>query len=148
MVAADQLVWRPAAYAVVMMNGKLLVSARSGGYDLPGGGIELGETPEAAVVRETKEETGITVNHPRLIAVDNVFFKFTAIKDNFHCLMLYYLCDFVDGELSDFGFDDWERQHTQMPEWYPLEKLGILTADSSVDFRKYVKQAMAMRGRA
>ena len=141
-VSVEQLVWRPAAYAIVIKDGKLLVSPRRKGYDLPGGGVEFGETPEAAVIRETKEETGIVVANPRLVAADTVFFTFDASEEKYQCLMLYYLCDFADGELSADGFDEWELQHSFMPEWHPLSELDTMIPASSVDFRKYVQQVL------
>ena len=54
---------RVAAYAVVERRGKLLLTHwRRGhlhGWTLPGGGLEPGEDPRDAVVREVFEETGL-----------------------------------------------------------------------------------------
>ena len=55
---------RQRATAVVVRDGRvllvLLVSDADGIFMLPGGGVEPGERPEAAVVRELREETGLT----------------------------------------------------------------------------------------
>lgn len=53
------------------------------GWMLPGGRVERGETPQAAAVRETQEETGLEVVVDRLVLVDahrpsNVSFVFAG----------------------------------------------------------------------
>ena len=56
----------PIAIAVVEHAGRFLVGQRPPGvplaglWEFPGGKIEPGETPEAAAVRECREETGLT----------------------------------------------------------------------------------------
>lgn len=60
--------------AVVIVDGDrvLLMHRRKKGEDyyvVPGGGIEAGETPEEAAVREAKEETGLDVTLDRKLRV-------------------------------------------------------------------------------
>ena len=55
---------RLGAYAICVDDSALLVIDKllgpyRGRYDLPGGGIEEGETPAEAVLREVREETGL-----------------------------------------------------------------------------------------
>lgn len=58
-------VTRLAAYGVIRRNGRVLLCRISPGYPavgrwtMPGGGIEFGETPWDAAVREVAEETGL-----------------------------------------------------------------------------------------
>ena len=64
----------PLAHAdtVVMWQGKVLLMKRAiypakGHWCLPGGGIQLGETPKQAAARELKEETGIVAGESDLV---------------------------------------------------------------------------------
>lgn len=54
---------RPAAYAVILDAYRRVAAVRgaSGLYFLPGGGLDPGETPEAGILREIREELGRTV---------------------------------------------------------------------------------------
>ena len=61
---------RPSAYAVVIDDaGRVLVCAVDGKLHLPGGGIEVGESPEEAVLREVREETGLLVSLDRHLGI-------------------------------------------------------------------------------
>jgi ADP-ribose pyrophosphatase YjhB (NUDIX family) len=55
-----------AVSAAIFRDGRVLIVRRGrapsqGIYTLPGGGVEVGETLEAAVVREVREETGLEI---------------------------------------------------------------------------------------
>ncbi|MFV1529345.1 MULTISPECIES: NUDIX hydrolase [unclassified Phaeobacter] len=59
---------RPGVYALLPRNGKLLVTCQpdpSPDIQLPGGGIDPGESPIPALHREVMEETGWTISSPR-----------------------------------------------------------------------------------
>jgi len=63
----------PAAAAVIVHRGRLLLGRRArppyaGMWDLPGGFLESGETPERGLARELREELGIGVRQLRLVA--------------------------------------------------------------------------------
>ncbi|MBU3994373.1 MAG: NUDIX domain-containing protein [Actinobacteria bacterium] len=66
---------RVAAYAVVERRGRILLTHwRRGhlhGWTLPGGGIDPGEDPRDAVVREVLEETGLEARVGKLLGVDS-----------------------------------------------------------------------------
>lgn len=143
-VSVDQLRWRPSAYGIVIKDGCLLVSPQFGGYDLPGGGVELGETLEQALLREIKEETGIDAKATRLLACEHSFFVLSGSeKGEFvQSLLFYYACDYVGGELSADGFTEDEKINNQHPEWLPLDKLDDIHVASSVDWRPFVKKVL------
>ncbi|MBC7132249.1 MAG: NUDIX hydrolase [Roseovarius sp.] len=59
---------RPGAYAILMRAGRILVTHQAAPvpeYQLPGGGIDPGETPLQALHREVREETGWRIAAPR-----------------------------------------------------------------------------------
>ena len=63
---------RPGAYAVLIRGDHALLTfqhAPEPEYQLPGGGIDPGESPLAALHREVREETGWTIGDPRRIGV-------------------------------------------------------------------------------
>lgn len=145
-IARSELAWRPAAYAIVVHEGAILLSKQHGGWHLPGGGIDLGEAPERAVVREVHEETGLRVKNPRLAHAGSNFFTWadlhTGNLHHVHSIPLYYVCDFAGGEMSIEGFDECERLDGELPEWIPLDQLDEIVAGGTVDWRAIVAKAL------
>ena len=60
-----------------------------GEWVMPGGKIDLGEPIVAAIQREVMEEVGLQVDVGRLL---DVFEHVTPGEDNYHFIILYYLC--------------------------------------------------------
>lgn len=65
---------RPTVSGVILRGGKILLTKRGrepfkGWWDFPGGFMEKGETPEEAIRREIKEETGLTVKAEKLLGI-------------------------------------------------------------------------------
>jgi len=83
-----------AAVALVDLDGRVLLQQRPEGrsmaglWEFPGGKVEAGETPEACLIRELKEELGIDVTAACLAPFT---FASHAYPD-FHLLMPLYLC--------------------------------------------------------
>lgn len=62
---------RPGAYAILPLRGQVLLTHQAEPepeFQLPGGGIEPGEGPVAALHREVYEETGWTISAPRRLS--------------------------------------------------------------------------------
>ncbi|MBB5721333.1 8-oxo-dGTP diphosphatase [Loktanella ponticola] len=72
---------RPGAYAILPRDGKVLVTYQAAPHEefqLPGGGIDPGEGPIAALHREVYEETGFRIGSPRKLGV---FRRFVFMPD-------------------------------------------------------------------
>jgi len=142
-IPSDELRWRPSTYGIVIKDDAVLLSKQFGDrYDLPGGGVDLGEVITAAVIREIKEETGIDAAEPQLLGVENSFFHSAhGNKKSYHSILIYYACTFVGGKLSTEGFDEYEKQYAEIAEWVPLTSIDTIKPASTVDFRPYIKKA-------
>jgi ADP-ribose pyrophosphatase YjhB (NUDIX family) len=105
--------FRTTARAIIIHNGKLLLLERwrrdkTGRqlhyFSIPGGGIDKGESPEKAVVRELYEEMLIHIKPVRLLARQKAY-----KRGNYHH---YFLCDIVSGEPT-FNLDSEEGRFRQ-----------------------------------
>ncbi len=106
-VLVDKLSWRPSVYGIIIQDEKILLSPQWGWYDLPGGGIDLGETIEDALVREVKEETGYDGEVDALIAARTSLFRLPREPEEYvHSIMMYYAVHITGGALSVDGFDE------------------------------------------
>jgi 8-oxo-dGTP diphosphatase len=88
------------AAALIDRAGRVLVQQRPPGktmaglWEFPGGKLEPGETPEAALIRELEEELGITVS---AAALSPAAFASEPLGDR-HLLLLLYICRDWTGE--------------------------------------------------
>ncbi len=85
---------------ILVVNGKLLLVRRGrepnkGKLALPGGIVEYGETTEEAVVRELREETGISTKPVRLLGV----YSDPARDPRGHFITAAYVMTYEDGQL-------------------------------------------------
>lgn len=112
--------------AVIRDGGRILATERGygdfkGGWEFPGGKMEPGETPEAAVVREIEEELRVTVRPTAFI--ETVEYDYPTFHLTMHC----FLCEVVSGEitLTEHLAMKWLTKET-------LETVDWLPADVSV----------------
>lgn len=100
--------------AVIREGGRVFATQRGYGnykdwWEFPGGKIEPGETPEAAVVREIQEELGTKV------AVDRFLTTVEYDYPEFHLSMDCFFCHIEEGELTLL-------EH-EAAKWLPLKNL-------------------------
>ena len=102
-------------------NGKVVLQYRSpeknnwSGYAFPGGHIEEGESLVESVIREIKEETGLTISNPQLAAVKN-----WQLEDGTRYIVFCYKATEYTGQLrsSEEGEVSWVEKDQ-------LEKLDL-----------------------
>ena len=112
---------RVSAYGLLLRHDKLLlcrlsqrVMKSAGQWTLPGGGLDFGETPEDAMVREFREETGLIVKPGALVAIDTLCDEVNGTQ--FHNLRIIYEAQYVDGDLL------YEQDGTtDLCEWFSKE---------------------------
>ncbi len=113
---------RPAVSAVIFdRRGRLLLQQRSDGgqWGLPGGSVEIGESVREAVVREVREETGLTVATRRLVGVYSApTLQLVRYPDGnvWHYVSMCFECTVRSGTLQTCD-------ETLALEYFPLRRL-------------------------
>jgi 8-oxo-dGTP diphosphatase len=103
------------AIALVDADKRVLLAQRpegksmAGMWEFPGGKVEPGETPEATIIREIKEELGVTL-------CDHCFAPVTFVShtyENFHLLMMLYIARRWEGIPQSLEGQQlaWKRVH-------------------------------------
>lgn len=90
--------------AVIVEDGRVLLVRRGhepmkGHWSLPGGLLELGETLADGVVREVKEETGLTVEPVELIELLDRIHRLGE-RVQYHYVIADYLCRVAGGAMQ------------------------------------------------
>ena len=94
MSGSDKRLLLVVACALVDTDGRVLIAQRPEGkqlaglWEFPGGKVEKGETPEACLIRELREELGIETQEACLAPLTFASHSY----DDFHLLMPLYVC--------------------------------------------------------
>ncbi len=90
------------------------------GWEIPGGKLEPGETPEECIVREIREELATEVRAERILGV--VEYDYPTFHLTMHCI----LCTIVSGKLQLLEHEaaKWVNKETlRSVDWLPADKL-------------------------
>jgi ADP-ribose pyrophosphatase YjhB (NUDIX family) len=94
-----------AVSAAIFRDDRVLIVRRGrppahGLYTLPGGGVELGETLEQAVIREVREETGLAIAPLALVGFREAIARDAAGRVERHFVILPFVARWVGGEIA------------------------------------------------
>ena len=139
---------RVAAYAVIVEDGRILLAHWSqgghSGWTLPGGGIDPGEDPADAAVREIAEETGYRAELGDLIGVDSKVIpaenRLSGSGVPLHALRIVYTARVIGGELTD-ELDG----STDEAAWFALDDIAGLDRVDLVDVGLRMRSAAEAR---
>jgi len=110
--------------AIIVEGDRVLLVKRGhapllGKWSIPGGVLEVGETLRKAVVREAREETGLTIEPEELLGVFERVVPDEQGRMRYHYVLIDFLCRRVSGEL--LAADDAEDAR-----WFLREELAEL----------------------
>jgi 8-oxo-dGTP diphosphatase len=134
--------------AVIVQHKKIVLIQRAnepsrGKWTIPGGLVELAESPEVAVVREAEEETGLQASDPALLDVVSNMDIDEQGKVKYHYIIIDYLVQ-IKGGTAKAASDAEELR------WVPFDEVESynLTASFRLFFRnnrKKLEQANSYR---
>jgi 8-oxo-dGTP diphosphatase len=111
--------------AVILDQSRVVLVKRrfpplAGEWSIPGGRLETGETLRAGIIREVREETGLTVEPAELLGVYDRLLRDEGGRILYHYVLIDFLCQRLAGELQAGGDADDAR-------WFSQEEIGKIS---------------------
>ena len=144
---------RNSARSIIIRNGKIAMihSRKYDYYKFPGGGIERGESPVEAMIRETREEAGLIVIPETIREYGYVHRIQRSDLDPTECFIqdnYYYLCDAKEG-LTSPSLDDYEAKESyqlELVEPFAAIKKNRSVKESPHNPVMYEREARVLEG--
>jgi mutator protein MutT len=102
-------------------------------WELPGGGIELNETPEECVIREIQEEVNISCEVKKII--DSWVYE---VLPGQHVFIVTYLCK---PQISDITEAKMSDEHSDL-QWTPLSEIERVYMPEG--YKQSIKQVFSL----
>ena len=142
---------RNSARSIIIRNGTVAMihSLKYDYYKFPGGGIERGEDPIDAMIRETREESGLVVKPETIKEYGYVHRVQKSDLDETECFVqdnYYYLCEAEECKVSQ-DLDEYEYKETYTLEFVAPEtaiKKNRTVAQTPYNQMMFEREAMVL----
>ena len=107
---------RPSARSIIIRDEKVAMihSMKYDYYKFPGGGIEPGEDPAEAMIRETREETGLVVRPLQQ------FLTMYEYYEEYRYISHYFVCEVTEN--GQMRLTEQEIARGLEPRWIPVQE--------------------------
>ena len=132
-----------AVSAAIFRGGRVLIVRRArppahGLYTLPGGGVELGETLEEAIIREVREETRLAIAPLALVGFREALARDAAGRVERHFVILPFAARWIAGEVA--LSEELAEAHWRKPD----ELAGLKTTDGLAEIVAAAAERVAL----